>query len=213
MFEGFASPSFLAALAGISIPVIIHIISRRRAIIMKFAAWDFVMRSNKKIVRRLKLKQMILLLARCLAVALLALGFASPVTRGQTESAGAGLPADRIIVLDESYSMGYALPGGTIFEKAREKAKAIARSMKDGDRTGVMECTGRGAEFSGLLQSREEVLKKLEAAKPRHSGCDLASCIDAAFTALGSQQGRAAEVAVLTDMTAPAWRASARWTW
>src|SRR5437660_4527754 len=107
---GFITPAFaLAGLLLASIPIIIHILNRRRYKIEKWAAMEFLLRAMKKNRRRLKFEQWMLLAVRCLVLLLVATALARPL--GCRDNTLAGLIGQRaglhVIVIDNSYSMAY----------------------------------------------------------------------------------------------------------
>src|SRR5436309_8155998 len=74
----FLAPAFLAGLAAIAVPVIIHLINRERKIVIEFPSLMFLQRIPYKSVRRQKIRHLLLLILRCVAVALLVAAFARP---------------------------------------------------------------------------------------------------------------------------------------
>ena len=78
---GFESPIFLAALGAVAAPIIIHLIFRLRKRVVVFGSLRFLEKIVKKNRRRLRLRDLILLLLRIAAVALIALAFARPYLR------------------------------------------------------------------------------------------------------------------------------------
>src|SRR6201987_1335426 len=71
MLELFANPGYLAAGAAlVSAPIIIHLINRMRFKRLRWAAMEFLLKSQKRNRRRLIIEQMLLLLLRCLLIAL-----------------------------------------------------------------------------------------------------------------------------------------------
>ena len=77
----FLNPAFLAALGLVAIPLLIHLIRRRKLKVIHWAAMEFLLQSQRKQKRRLQIEEIILLLLRMLIVALAALAFARPVLR------------------------------------------------------------------------------------------------------------------------------------
>src|SRR5437867_1410860 len=70
----FANPGYVAAGGAlISAPVIIHLINRLRFKRLRWAAMEFLLKSQKRNRRRLIIEQLILLMLRCLLVVLTAL--------------------------------------------------------------------------------------------------------------------------------------------
>src|SRR5438445_10615187 len=71
MFTQFLNPAYLAAGAAlISLPIIIHLINRMRFKRIRWAAMEFLLRSQKRNRRRLIIEQLILLAMRCMLVLL-----------------------------------------------------------------------------------------------------------------------------------------------
>ena len=104
----FLNPAFLGALALVGIPLLIHLIRRRKLKVIQWAAMDFLRQSQKKQRRRLRIEEILLLLLRMLIVAIAVLAFARPVLKAigvPLLSQNARVYA--VIVLDNSFSMGY----------------------------------------------------------------------------------------------------------
>src|SRR5258708_13297804 len=67
------------AAALIAIPIIIHLLNRRRFKTVTWAAMEFLMRAMRKNRRKLEFEQWILLATRCLLVGLLGMALARPL--------------------------------------------------------------------------------------------------------------------------------------
>ena len=71
MFESFVNPGYLLAGAAlVSLPIIIHLINRMRFKRIRWAAMEFLLKSQKRNRRRLIIEQLILLMLRCLMMVL-----------------------------------------------------------------------------------------------------------------------------------------------
>src|SRR5262245_38570456 len=92
---------------GISIPIIIHLIGRRKAPVLKFGAFDFLMGTRKRVARRLRIREVLLLAMRagvCLAIPLaLAKPLVSCSAVGPAVQRG---PQAVAIVVDNGFTMG-----------------------------------------------------------------------------------------------------------
>jgi hypothetical protein len=75
----FLYPLFLFGLAAASLPILIHLLNRRRLKRIKFPAVRFILLSQKRISRSYRLRHWLLLALRTLAVVLLALLLANPI--------------------------------------------------------------------------------------------------------------------------------------
>jgi hypothetical protein len=101
----FLNPLFLFGLAAAAIPVLIHLFTRRKPREVRFPSLEFLAEVNQSEIRRLRLKQWLLLALRTLAVALLAMAMARPSLKGG--ASGRGAAASTLVALvDVSGSMG-----------------------------------------------------------------------------------------------------------
>ena len=116
----FLAAPLLAGLALASVPIIIHILNRRRFLIIDWPPMKYLKLTLKRNRRRIRIEQMILLAMRTLAVILLILAVARPVIPQNALSAF--LPgrnrASHLIVIDDSLSMGYTTAGRSAFQVA-----------------------------------------------------------------------------------------------
>jgi hypothetical protein len=78
----FLNPFFLFGLFAAAIPILIHLFTRRRPREIRFPSLEFLTEVNQSQIRRLKLKQWLLLLLRTLAIIAIALAMARPALRG-----------------------------------------------------------------------------------------------------------------------------------
>ena len=104
MLDFFANPGFLAV-AGvlISAPIIIHLINRMRFKRIRWAAMEFLLKAQKRMRKRLIIEQLLLLLLRCMLVALAGLLVCRFV--GFAGSEYWSRPNLHIVVLDDTLSM------------------------------------------------------------------------------------------------------------
>ena len=129
----FLNPLFLFGLAAAAIPILIHLFTRRRPREMRFSSLEFLTEVNQSEIRRLRLKQWLLLLLRTLAVAALALTMARPALRGTSGLQG-GAAATLVVLVDQSGSMGAAAPGGgTLIRGARRVIEDLLTTLGPGD--------------------------------------------------------------------------------
>src|SRR5262245_45452656 len=104
----FLTPLFFVALAGLAIPVLIHLIQREKKQIVHFPSLMFVRKVPYKSVRRRRIHNWLLLMVRLAAMALIVLAFARPfVRRADSTLANVAGAREVVILLDQSYSMAY----------------------------------------------------------------------------------------------------------
>ena len=127
----FLTPLLLLGLAALAIPVLVHLIHRERAQVVQFPSLMFLERVPFRSMRRQKIRNWPLFLVRCAALILLILAFARPFFTGSNAVAGAlGGGREIVLLLDQSYSMGY----GDRWVRARTAARQAVDSLSADDR-------------------------------------------------------------------------------
>ena len=130
---------FWLGLGGISIPVIIHILNRRRFKILDFAAMKFLLEAMRKNRRRLQLEQLILLLLRCLIVLLMGMALARFTGCGAMDDIGIGNERKtQVFLLDDSCSMGHVRGPEMGFRQAVGDLKERIRKIQPHDRVAIL---------------------------------------------------------------------------
>src|SRR5262245_58816201 len=112
----------VAGTLAVLVPILIHLLNRRRFRVVAWAAKEFLLAADKKNRRRIRLEHLILLVLRCLAVFLIGLVLARPFL---PTSAAAGLidaaKFERIVILDDSLSMQARLASESVWEVAKQR--------------------------------------------------------------------------------------------
>jgi len=101
----FLEPLMLFFLLGASIPLLIHFFNRMRFKTVYWAATIFLSKAFKKSTRIAKIKELLILLCRILAIFAIAIAFARPLSNGLTKISFLGNTDKIFIVLDRSASM------------------------------------------------------------------------------------------------------------
>ncbi len=130
---GFTSPLILWGLALAALPIIIHLLHKRRYRETEWAAMRFLLDAARKNSRRIRLEQLILLGVRVLLLVLLVVGLAQPLLESYATLPEVEAPRHRIIVVDTSFSMGYVDGGQSRFARATHIARDIAQASRQGD--------------------------------------------------------------------------------
>src|SRR5688572_773619 len=142
---------FIAGLALAAIPIIIHILNRRRFRTVQWAAMEFLLRAMRKNRRRLRFEQWLLLATRCLVLALLGAALARPLACDQSSTI-ASLAGDRnalhVLVIDNSYSMAYEADrpdAKTHLGQAKRLAKGLIDRLSSGGESVAIIVAGQPA--------------------------------------------------------------------
>lgn len=205
-----------AALALAAIPIIIHILNRRKLRKMEWAAMEFLLAALKKTRRRLRLEHLVLLILRTLMMILLALFLARPMLSDTEYSwlAGAFKSEEKVFVLDDSLSMNLNEADGTTFRKGREAlARELERLGSGGSRDSalILRPSRPRAAIRGTFEDEESVRKLLQSVRllqPTSTRMDLSATIDnLAELSSTSDTGisRPRSLSIITDLCATDW--------
>src|SRR4051794_34245210 len=122
---GFVQASMLAALAAVVLPVLAHLLFRRRSRPVDLGTLRFLKVAVRQDTRRRRLKRWLLLALRLGCVVLLVLLFARPY---RAEFAGGGDAGLAVVLIDRSASMARQRDGGRLIDHAvRELPEVVAR--------------------------------------------------------------------------------------
>ncbi len=176
----FVYPQFLWGLLALSIPIIIHLFNFRRTKKVYFSNNFFLKNVKEATTSKLKVKHLLILLARLLFIAFLVFAFAQPFLPGKA-SADAGNNAEKLvyIYLDNSLSMSSELssnargidqgvnyieeiislyPRNTQYKFLTNEFDSFSRVPKSSNELSELIA---GVELSGVVKSAKQVLNKI----------------------------------------------------
>ena len=136
----FLNTAVLAAAAAAIFPFLLHLFSRRKVRVIPFSSVALLKAMQKRQVRAIKIKQLLLLIIRTLIILTVVLAFARPATRGGYLGSHATVSA--AIVIDNSASMGLSVKDGRLFDLAIRKARNILNQLGQSDEAAVIVTSG-----------------------------------------------------------------------
>jgi hypothetical protein len=184
MSVAFLLPALLGGLAIAIAPVIVHLISRRRARVVRFAAMEFVLLSQRRSARAVRLRQVLLLTIRTLMLALLALALTRPVLRPDREAPTTKTTAPRVVVfvVDTSGSMSARLDGKTALDRARARVRDRVLSLPDDVELALLGCDDAPRElFAPPTFDRARALAAVDLLEQSFVHGTLDACVDRAI--------------------------------
>jgi hypothetical protein len=199
----FLYPAFLFGLLAASLPVLIHLLNRRRLKRIRFPAVRFVLLSQKRISRSYRLRHWLLLALRTLAIVFLALLLANPIFQTGAGLFAGGGPIALVVLLDNSLSMRWS-GDGSGFKQAKEAARLLLSALNDGDRAAVIPMTLSGKEPFRLKGEKDVLLKELEAMEIADGSADPGAALAKAYELLSPPAGQK-EIRLITDMGLTGW--------
>lgn len=197
----FLNPAFLIALAAVSVPLLIHLLSRRRLPEVRFSTLRFLRRSDRRSMRRVNIRRLLLLALRMAGIALLALAFARPVVRGGLAALfPGGGSRTACILLDRSFSMGVEEESGTLFDRARQRLGHVLGNMDGDDEVTVVAFdTAREIVYRGERLEAEAALGSVRDIEVSWGGTDLRGAVAEGLRILASSRREEKELYIISD--------------
>ncbi|NOT34327.1 MAG: VWA domain-containing protein, partial [Candidatus Eisenbacteria bacterium] len=197
----FLNPLFLFGLAAASIPILIHLFTRRKPREILFPSLAFLSEVQQSEIRRLKLKQWLLLLLRTLAVACLALAMARPAIRGSFGQGSA--PTTVVVLVDRSGSMSAGSREGTLFAAARRAVEHVLASLGPADEVLLVPYDAAAAPLSPEPSTdMARVRGALQSLAPGAATTNHRAALEAAARALSASRRLNKELFWLSDLQA-----------
>jgi hypothetical protein len=199
---GFLAPLFFLALAGLAIPVLLHLTQREKKQIVRFPSLMFVRRIPYQSVRRRKIQHWLLLMVRLAALALIILAFTRPLI-DRTDLPTTGSSAREVVILlDASYSMGF----GDRWARAQAAARDEIGRLTASDRGSVV-LFGSGAEIQiRSTAERSRLQASVDAAQPGVAATRFAPALKVAGGIIADSTLPHREVILISDFQRGGWK-------
>ena len=210
----FMNPWLLLGALGIGLPILAHLLNRYQVKRTDWAAMRFLNRTVRVRSRQIRLRDILLLLLRCLAVLVLAFAISKPVMKeaGGFASRFGERRAGVIIALDVSCSMQHSDGSATRFARAIEKVETIAGEIHPGDPVCLVLL---GAEHRVIVRNMafdpERFEAILHAQKATPESLDLDSVPRRLKELVEGMEAPQKEIYIVTDMQEQDWKNRSAW--
>lgn len=193
----------LAGVACVAIPILIHLLFRRRRKPVLWGAMRFVLEAYRKQRRRLRLEQILLLLARCLIVLLVALAIGRPALERAGILGGAGARSVYLLIDNGLASSARDEAGRTALDRHKQAAAEVLAALGGSDRAALIALGGPADPVVAPPSSNLAQVKSLiEALTPADSATDLAGALERVRAEIAQATGagqRDTAIVVLSD--------------
>lgn len=200
----FLNPLALVGLVAALIPLAIHLLHRGVSRPQPFSNLEFLRRLHHSRMRRLQLRQWLILLVRTLIVGLIALALARPAHQAGAGWGGGAAPVAAAVLLDRSYSTAFRQPSGLIFEQLRAQAAALLEVFAERDEVAVIPFAGQPLPLAEA-GDRARLAQQLGELLPTQEATELEQALQAAAAHCAARPELAAEVFLLTDLARHNW--------
>ena len=214
MWPGFVNPLMLIALSAVTLPIIVELFSRRRHDVVPWGAMQFLQMETRH-RRRLRLEEIILLLLRMTAIALLVIAFARPWgTSASWFGSASQQNRDVVIVIDSSQSMGQLQNGRRLHDIAISRANQFLDQLRPGDTAALIDARDVVQPIVNVpTRDFDSVREQVARLADPTGSADLANALQTAATILSSTTNVIRDIVVITDGQSHGWKTSEADTW
>ncbi len=199
----FLAPLFFLGLAALAVPVLIHLTQREKKMVQQFPSLMFVRRIPYQTVRRRKIRDLLLLMVRLTALALIIAAFARPFLWRPDAAISIGPGAREVVVLlDQSYSMAY----GDHWDRAKAAARDAINKLGPSDRGSVV-LFSSGADIAlRSTAERDRLVASFATATPTPGATRFGPALKVAGSILAESPLPQREVILISDFQRNGWR-------
>lgn len=195
----FLNPAILFGLLAASIPILIHLLNLRKLKRIEFSTLQFLKELQKNKIRKIKLKQWLLLALRVLIIFCIVMAFARPtivgVSIGGTTSAA---KTTALFILDNTFSMSAVDQDGSYFNQAKETIKDLLKQFEEGDEVGLLLVSHQPEEIE-LTSNLIKFEQMVDEAKISFASNKLNNAIIKTAEVIGDAKNFNKEIYLLTD--------------
>ena len=195
----FLNPAVLFGLLAASIPIIIHLLNLRKLKKIEFSTLQFLKELQKNKIRKIKLKQWLLLALRVLIILCIVTAFARPtlvgVSIGGTTSAA---KTTAVFILDDTFSMSVVDQNGSYFNQAKEAIKNILTQFEEGDEFALVLVSHQPDEIE-MTSNLNKFKQEIDASTISFASSKLNNAIVKAAGLIGEAENFNKEIYLLTD--------------
>ncbi|MEP7027802.1 MAG: BatA and WFA domain-containing protein [Candidatus Eisenbacteria bacterium] len=197
----FLNPLYLLGLGAAAIPIVIHLLTRKRPRRIEFSSVEFLREVNVAQLRRFRLRELLLLALRVLAIALLALALSRPALQGALGKGGAGAASSVVLLIDRSASMGAVESRTALSERALEKARVVLDALEPGDEVQIVGFDAAPeALFPNATSDHARARAAVEALAPRPFPTDIEAALARGLDLLARRPQINKELFLISDL-------------
>jgi uncharacterized membrane protein len=196
----FLNPAILLGLLAASIPVLIHLLNLRKLKKIEFSTLTFLKELQKNKIRKIKLKQWLLLALRVAIILLLVMAFARPtlegIAIGGTTSAA---KTTAVFILDDTFSMSAVDENGSYLNQAKETIKKLMDELQEGDEAALVRISDLSNELPKPTGNLVELKNEVEQTDISYASGTIHAAIVKAARIMEESQNFNKEIYLLSD--------------
>ncbi len=210
----FLRPAFAAFCVLFAVPLVIHLIGKQRAKVLRFGPIEMLRRAERRVAQRTRIRHFLLLSLRAAAIAAVPLILSKPFF--ETDSK---LPAQvmgsqsAVIVIDDSLSMSLTHDGHPLLSEARTRARQIVRNFGRGAEAAViLGSRGGGTPIVDLTADRARLDRAIAQVGPTYHATDLTAAMRRAAQILETATRSDRRIYLVSDLAAHGFASDLPWS-
>lgn len=214
MFPLILNPVLLAGLLGIGLPVLAHLLSRRKYDVVQWGAMQFL-NPSRKTRRRMQLEELLLLLIRMAIIMLVVLALCRfSINSGFLLGYRSAGSRDVVLVIDGSNSMGRSDGLTSLHDKAIRRAKEFLETLNSGDTVTLIDARDKPIRvIASPITDRDLAAERLDEIPTAAGAGHLLHACEEAVAILGRCSNATREVVVFTDRQRVGWNVADDAAW
>jgi hypothetical protein len=157
MSISFLVPWLLAGSALVAVPIIIHLILKKKPKHLVFPAFRYLQQRSRTNLQKLRLRHLLLLALRMLLILLICWGLSRPLLTGGPEQLATDHPLAVVMIFDTSVSMEYEQDGKSRLEEAKELAQRFLDYLPADSEAAIVDTAEPGVQFVSLRDAGQLV--------------------------------------------------------
>lgn len=202
----FLNSMMLLGLAGVALPVLAHLLSKKKYDVVRWGAMQFL-ELGRNTQRRIRLEEMWLMFVRMGLIAILAIALARPwISSSWFARYNSTETRDVVLVIDGSSSMGWEGKTTTPHAAALQWAHRFLEQLRGGDTVALLDSRDvvRPVVTPGTTDFRA-IRQALNGIPPPAGGSDLAEATSQGLRILNTAANLSRDIIILTDLQARPW--------
>ncbi len=196
----FLNPFVLFGLAAAAIPILIHLLNKRNLRTIEFSTLTFLKELQKNTMRKITIRQWLLLLLRTLIIIFLVLAFSRPALQGTLGSVETRASSSLVIILDNTASMDLNNDQGKFLSQAQQQALKIVSMMKQNDDAIVLRLSDLPKPtLENPTRDRGKLVSLIQETHVRFTRHTIAEAVETAKDILHRSKNLNKEIYVITD--------------
>jgi hypothetical protein len=198
----FLNPLFWLGIAAVAAPILVHLVRRTRARKIEFPALMFVRQVPQRTIRRRTLRNLLLLLLRCLTVLLIVLAFTRPFFTSRSAAKESDSAGATVILVDSSLSMRRE----QLFAAALQRAESTIDEARNDERLALMTFGNRYEVINRFTADKTKLRSVLKSLNAGWEGTDYEQALRGAESLFGeSKMGGRKRIVLISDFQATGW--------